>query len=91
MQVIVVCDKYIVDMLKNRNRQALVIVLEKYGKELYSFVYHCLNSKELVGTTLKKTFSAVWDASKNYNKSSEHFFIWLLRITQQTVNKVRYS
>ena len=88
MQVTIACDEDIVNMLKNRDRKAMVLLLGRYGKELYSFVYHRLNSEELTEATLKKTFAAIWNASQNYNKPPEHFFIWLLRIAQQNIDEV---
>ncbi len=91
MDVVTYCDTAIVTMLKNRDQKAITSIFERYGEELYSFIYQQLQSEELTSRALKETFSLVWEASSSYNKKPEHFFIWLLIIAKQASEKIQCS
>lgn len=71
-------DTEIITLLKNRNQRAMAVILEKYGDQLYSFIYKQLQSEQLASDTLKRTIILVWNTSSEYDKAPEHFFIWLL-------------
>ena len=67
----------------------MATIYEKYGKQLYSFLFQQLQSEELASTALKNTFSITWQAASDYNRAPEHFFIWLLRIAKQAADEVQ--
>ena len=79
MELVPSCDTDIVSMLKNRDQRAVAVILEKYGDQLYGFIFQQLNSEQLASEALKKTLSLVWETPTAQNKNPEHFFIYLLR------------
>lgn len=89
MQLVVSCDLNIVNLLKNKDKQALEVIFKKYGERLYSFIYQQLHSEELANIALKRTFSLVWDMAPAYNNTPEHFFIWLLRLAREASTQTK--
>lgn len=78
MQLVTSYDTEIISMLTNRDKKAMVIIIEKYGDQLYSFVFQQLGSELLASEALKKTLSQVWTNSSDYDKNPDFFFIWVL-------------
>lgn len=91
MDVVTSYDTVIVTMLKNRDQKAMTTIFERYGEELYSFLYQQFKSEELTSRALKETFSLIWDNSSSYDKNPEHFFIWLLQMAKQASEKIQCS
>lgn len=91
MQLVLSCDTDIVCMLKNRDQRAVGIILDKYGDQLYGFIFQHLDSEQLASNALKKTLSLVWETSTSYNSNPKHFFIWLLRQANKVSKEIHYS
>ncbi len=79
MELVPSCDTDIISMLKNRDQRAVAVILEKYGDQLYGFIFQQLNSEQLASDALKKTLSLVWETPTVHYHNPKHFFIYLLR------------
>ena len=91
MELVPSCDTDIISMLKNRDKRAVAVILEKYGDQLYGFIFQQLNSEQLASDALKKTLFLVWETPIEQNKNPKHFFIYLLRQATEVSAEIQRS
>lgn len=74
----------IIDELKRKNRDALNLVLDKYGKQIYTVAYMELKSHVLSEECLNDVMLKVWLNIDNYKYEKSQFKNWILTITKYT-------
>lgn len=65
------------------NKNALKIIYEYYGHEVYSYAVSIVKSQHLAEDICQDVFIKIWNKSKNYNKHINHKG-WIMTITRNT-------
>lgn len=80
-------DSLIIKHLHNKNQEAVVAIIEKYGDALYGIIYRSVESEKLAGRILEQTFVQVWQQIADYNEAEERLFNWIVKIVKQVKTK----
>lgn len=80
----------LVALLKQKERVALELLYDNYGKALYGVIFRIVNNKELAEEVLQTTFHKIWEKGAQYNENKGRLFTWMLNIARNTaIDKTR--
>lgn len=80
-------DIQIIEQLKNRNKQAINCILEKYGNALYGIIYREVKTELLAKKVMNLLCLEIWQNVQEYDKNKTQFFTWLVKTVYQLLNK----
>ncbi len=72
----------LVASLKNREREAIGVLYDRYASALYGVIVRILRSEELAEDVLQETFVKVWKNIDSYDTSKGRLFTWLINIAR---------
>lgn len=82
-------DKLIA-LLKKKDKQALELLYDNYGKALYGVILRIVNNNELAEEVLQNSFQKIWDKAEQYDKGKGRLFTWMLNIARNAaIDKTR--
>ncbi|MDD5431032.1 MAG: RNA polymerase sigma factor [Candidatus Pacebacteria bacterium] len=76
-------DSQNIEEYLNGNENALELVIERYFRAVYSFVYRLVGNKQDANDIAQEVFVKVWKNIKKY-KTSQKFKAWLFAIAKNT-------
>ncbi|MEL6944927.1 MAG: sigma-70 family RNA polymerase sigma factor, partial [Bacteroidota bacterium] len=83
-------DSTIIAQLKEQPRQAVAMVLSKYGDALLGVIFRIVQSREVAEEVLQDSMIKVWKNAAKYDEHKGKLFTWLLNIARNTaIDKVR--
>lgn len=80
-----ISDIQIIQQLKQKDRQVITIILEKYGDVLYGNIYQKVTSEKIAKVTMQTVFLRIWQEANLFDETKERFLLWLLKIMNQVV------
>lgn len=83
-------ESRIVQLLQSNSKDAVRIILERYGDALYTVALRIVGTKEVAEEILQDAFVKVWQKAQQYDPNKGRLFTWLLQIVRSTaIDKVR--
>ena len=80
----------LVTLLQNKERAALELLYDNYGKALYGVILRIVNNNELAEEVLQNTFQKIWEKADQYDDSKGRLFTWMLNIARNSaIDKTR--
>jgi RNA polymerase sigma factor (sigma-70 family) len=79
-----ITEETLVDLLKNKDQQALEYLYDHYSPAVYGIVLRIANSEKAAEKIFKEVFSEILKRITEFNFKTERFFDWLLRIARNT-------
>lgn len=80
----IVADNEIIVLLAQSSRQALPVIVDKYGDALFGILTKMVGAKELAEDLLQEALVKVWKNADSYDPSRGRLFTWLLGIVRNT-------
>jgi RNA polymerase sigma factor (sigma-70 family) len=77
-------DIVLYDRLRNKEKDALESLYDKYERILYSFAYRLTNDQGLAEEVVQEVFIKLWRGNGVYDESKGKFSSWLFTITRNT-------
>jgi RNA polymerase sigma-70 factor (ECF subfamily) len=75
-------EEELVASLKQRNREAVGTLYDRYASPLYGVILRIIRSEELAEDLLQETFVRVWRNIDSYDRSKGRLFTWLINIAR---------
>ena len=86
----IIADQTIVAQMRADGRQAIGLILEKYGDALYGVVLKITGSREVSEDLMQEAFLKIWKNANSYDERKGRLFTWLINIVRNTaIDKVR--
>jgi len=82
----ILSNSNIIQLLKNKDQQAITVIIEQYGDILYGIIYRKVQSEVLARIVMKRTFVMIWQQAATYEETNERLFNWLVRIAHQAMS-----
>ena len=89
---IVISEKEIVRLLRNKNEKAVRYLYDHYSKALLGLVFRIVPNQEIAEEILQETFVKIWVNASSYDESKGKLYTWMLNIARNlAIDKVRSS
>ena len=75
-------ESEIVTLLKQRDKEAIVLLYEHYSPALYGIILRIVPSEALAQEVLQDVFMKVWNNADKYDTNKGRLFTWLAQITR---------
>lgn len=77
-----ISDDELMKLIRERRREALEEVYDRYAKLVYSFAYRCTKDDADAAEIVQTVFSRIWTSAASYRPEKGRFSSWLLTITR---------
>jgi len=78
-------EKEIVKKAKNGDQEAFSWLYQKYGEQIFRFIYWRTSDKHLAEDLLQEVFLKAWDKIESYKERNLPIKAWFYRIARNTV------
>ncbi|MBT8189308.1 MAG: sigma-70 family RNA polymerase sigma factor [Saprospiraceae bacterium] len=83
-------DDHIISLMKQKDKQCIEMIYDKYAAALYGVVLRIVRNESLAQDVMQESFIKIWKNSGNYNQSKSKLYTWILTICRNTsIDKVR--
>lgn len=83
-------DALLYERIRNKDKDALEIMYDRYEKLLFSFACRITHDQSLAEEVLQDVFMKLWHGNRVYDSSKGKFTSWLLTITRnQAIDLIR--
>lgn len=80
----------IVQLLQERNEEAVKLIFERYGNAMYNTIYRVLCNRAMSEDVLQEVLVKIWHKFDNYNARRGSLFTWLVSISRNAaIDKTR--
>lgn len=80
----------IVQLLKEKDDQAIKLIFKAYGRALYGVIYQLIGKQEDSEEALQDVLVKIWNKSDYYDDTKGRLYTWMLNIARNTaIDKVR--
>jgi RNA polymerase sigma factor (sigma-70 family) len=85
-----ITEEEIVSALKNRNRDAMGIVYDKYSSFLFGLIFKIVHSEEIAEDILQEVYVKIWKNIDSFDSKKAKFITWIANITRNlSIDKIR--
>lgn len=85
-----ITEEEIVSALKNKERDAMGIVYDKYSTFLFGLVVKIVHSEQIAEDILQEAFVKIWKNIDTYDSKKAKFITWIANITRNlSIDKIR--
>lgn len=85
-----VADAELYQRIKDKDKQAMEILYDRYEKILYSFVYKLTEDREAAEEVIQEVFIKLWRGVANYHSDRGKFSSWLFTLARnQAIDLIR--
>ena len=70
-------EKHIVELLQERNENAIALLYDNYGDTLLGVANKVVRNQELAQDVLQESFVKIWKKGDSYDPSKAKLFTWL--------------
>ncbi|TAE52357.1 MAG: RNA polymerase sigma factor [Bacteroidetes bacterium] len=81
-------EEKIVQLLRQNDRNAIVLLYRLYGNAMYGVVLKMVPTKDMAQQVMQETFVKAWRCRMFYDETRERFFTWLLNSARCTARDV---
>lgn len=78
-------EKEIVRRAKDGDKEAFSIIYQKYGKQIFRFIYWRVSDKHLSEDILQDVFLKAWHGIKSYKERNLPIRAWLYKIARNAI------
>jgi len=83
-------EKKLVSLLQKKDKAALELLYDNYGKALYGVIFRIVGNNELAEEVLQNSFQKIWEKGNQYDQSKGRLFTWMLNIARNSaIDKTR--
>lgn len=76
--------------LRNRDKEALAYVYDKYSAALYGTALRIIQDEEVTKEVIQDIFLKIWEKIGLYNSQKGRFFTWMINLTRNaSIDKLR--
>ncbi len=77
-----ITEKYLIDLLQQKDQKVLALLYEKYGTALLGVIYNIVKDQQIAEDILQSSFLKIWKNAKDYNPQKGRLFTWMLNIAR---------
>ncbi|PQA58674.1 MULTISPECIES: RNA polymerase sigma factor [Siphonobacter] len=87
---IVVAEKDLVGLLRERDQRGFTILYDNYSSALYGVILKIVKSEETASDVMQEAFVKIWRNIESYERSKGSLFTWILNVARNTaIDKLR--
>jgi RNA polymerase sigma-70 factor, ECF subfamily len=75
-------DQAIMDLISNRDQNALSVLYDRYARLVYSMAYSAVGRSELAADISQDVFIKIWEKSASFDPSQGKLSTWIASITR---------
>lgn len=76
----IITEKILLERIKNKDRKAAEVIINKHYKQVYYFLFKLCREKEIAQDLTQETFIKIWNKIESFDGRSR-FSTWIYRIS----------
>jgi len=83
---------HITNLLLKKDEQAIDLIYDHYGANLYGYILKIVNDEQLAQDVLQESFVKLWKNIDKYDPNKSRLFTWMMNICRNlSIDKLRAS